>query len=111
MAGPFYGNEYVASRGKAVASSLPVREAPYRREGGAVPPFFAGLLPEGARLQAVIDAVVFHISSRLRLLTWPGQATTRPAQINHGQERYRALHSTQIRQSRVRPRPDPTALT
>ncbi len=63
-----YGDEYVASGGEAVASSLPVQAAPYRREGGAVPPFFAGLLPEGARLQAVIDAVRTSADDELSLL-------------------------------------------
>ncbi len=36
-----------------VAFTLPRNPAPVRATAGAVPPFFAGLLPEGARLQAV----------------------------------------------------------
>lgn len=47
---------YVREGGRAAAVSLPLREEPYRTPGGSVPAFFAGLLPEGVRLQAVITA-------------------------------------------------------
>jgi serine/threonine-protein kinase HipA len=47
-----YHPDYPAHHG-AVARTLPVREAPYVERGGAVPPFFAGLLPEGRRLTAI----------------------------------------------------------
>lgn len=63
-----YTTEYVTSAGVAIASTLPLRSAPFRREGGAVPPFFAGLLPEGARLQAVINAVRTSADDELSLL-------------------------------------------
>jgi serine/threonine-protein kinase HipA len=47
-----YDADYPAESG-AVARTLPVRADPYVERGGAVPPFFAGLLPEGRRLTAI----------------------------------------------------------
>lgn len=44
-------------QGPAVAWSLPRTSSPVVVAGGAVPPFFAGLLPEGRRLQALRRAV------------------------------------------------------
>ncbi len=70
-----YTKEYIASDGVAVASTLPLRSEPFRREGGAVPPFFAGLLPEGARLQAVISAVRTSADDELSLLLAVGHDT------------------------------------
>ncbi len=43
--------------GPAVATTLPVGARPVQAWAGAVPPFFAGLLPEGRRLIAVRAAV------------------------------------------------------
>jgi serine/threonine-protein kinase HipA len=63
-----YRDDYLHGGGGPVASTLPLRGAPFRREGGAVPPFFAGLLPEGARLQAVINAVRTSADDELSLL-------------------------------------------
>lgn len=47
-----YRPDYPVS-GEAVARTLPIRNAPYVERGGAVPAFFAGLLPEGRRLAAI----------------------------------------------------------
>jgi serine/threonine-protein kinase HipA len=47
-----YRSDYPAAAG-AVARTLPVRDTPYVERGGAVPAFFAGLLPEGRRLVAM----------------------------------------------------------
>ena len=41
-----------SSRGE-IALTMPYREAPYITTGVNLPPFFAGLLPEGLRLQAL----------------------------------------------------------
>lgn len=49
-----YDSDY---EGPAVATTLPLGAAPVRTSAGAVPPFFAGLLPEGRRLAAVRAAV------------------------------------------------------
>jgi serine/threonine-protein kinase HipA len=43
--------------GPAVATTLPLGAPPARASAGAVPPFFAGLLPEGRRLAAVRAAI------------------------------------------------------
>lgn len=52
-----YDEEFLAARGAAktdgVAYALPPRPDPYRQRGANLHPFFAGLLPEGIRLQAL----------------------------------------------------------
>ncbi len=63
-----YAAEYLAGNGPAVASTLTRRPEPYVARSGAVPPFFAGLLPEGVRLQAVITAVKTSADDELSLL-------------------------------------------
>ena len=63
-----YCHDYMAGNNDAVASTLPVREAPYVTGSGAVPAFFAGLLPEGARLNAVVAAVKTSSDDELSLL-------------------------------------------
>jgi serine/threonine-protein kinase HipA len=63
-----YRSEYLDAAGPAVASTLPLRPEPYRHASGAVPAFFAGLLPEGARLAAVIAAVKTSLDDELSLL-------------------------------------------
>jgi serine/threonine-protein kinase HipA len=68
-----YAPEYIAGSNDAVASTLPVRAAPYLTGAGAVPAFFAGLLPEGARLLAVIAAVKTSPDDELSLLLAVGE--------------------------------------
>jgi len=63
-----YSEAYLAGGGPAVASTLPVRPEPFVTRSGAVPAFFAGLLPEGVRLQAVIAAVKTSADDELSLL-------------------------------------------
>ena len=50
-----YEDSYLAGGGQPVATTLPLRREPFVAHGGAVPPFFAGLLPEGRRQTAVRD--------------------------------------------------------
>ncbi len=52
-----YDPGYADSGLPPVATSLPLATAEVRERGGAVPAFFAGLLPEGRRLTAVRRAV------------------------------------------------------
>lgn len=52
-----YDDDYLTSTEPEVATTLPKRVAEYRERGGAVPPYFAGLLPEGRRLAAVQAAL------------------------------------------------------
>jgi serine/threonine-protein kinase HipA len=70
-----YAHDYIAGDNDAVASTLPVREAAYVTGSGAVPAFFAGLLPEGARLHAVVAAVKTSPDDELSLLVAVGEDT------------------------------------
>ncbi|MEN8235833.1 MAG: HipA domain-containing protein [Actinomycetota bacterium] len=63
-----YDEQYLSSGGVAVASTLPTRSRPYVTGSGSLPPFFTGLLPEGARLDAVIAAVGTSADDELSLL-------------------------------------------
>lgn len=63
-----YGADYLRAPGPAVALTLPVTEVPVRTPVGAVPPFFAGLLPEGRRLTALRDAVKTSLDDEFTLL-------------------------------------------
>lgn len=70
-----YDTEYLATGGLPVASTLPLRDTPRLTPSGAVPPFFAGLLPEGARLEAVIRSVKTSADDELSLLLAVGGDT------------------------------------
>jgi serine/threonine-protein kinase HipA len=70
-----YAHDYITGENDAVASTLPVQEAPYVTGAGAVPAFFAGLLPEGARLHAVVAAVKTSPDDELSLLIAVGEET------------------------------------
>lgn len=63
-----YVTEYLERGGPAVASSLPLTEEPVVTTTGAVPPFFANLLPEGRRLTALRHAVKTSADDELSLL-------------------------------------------
>ena len=63
-----YRPEHVAAGGGAVATTLPVSREPVRTPAGAVPPFFAGLLPEGRRLTSLRRAVKTSADDELSLL-------------------------------------------
>ncbi|MCO7218506.1 type II toxin-antitoxin system HipA family toxin [Klenkia sp. PcliD-1-E] len=56
----------------AVATTLPLGAEPVRATAGAVPPFFAGLLPEGARLQALTASARTSTDDQLTLLLLVG---------------------------------------
>ncbi len=70
-----YLPEYLADEGDPVAWTLPLTDRPVRTTGGSVPPFFAGLLPEGARLNAVIAATKTSADDQLTLLLGVGRDT------------------------------------
>ncbi|GAB3714197.1 type II toxin-antitoxin system HipA family toxin [Mariniluteicoccus flavus] len=61
--------------GPAVATTLPRDAAPVRTPPGALPPFFAGLLPEGRRLTALRTAVKTSADDELSLLLAVGTST------------------------------------
>jgi serine/threonine-protein kinase HipA len=65
-----------AYEGTAVATTLPIRDEPYTGpQAGAVPPFFAGLLPEGRRLTALRLAAKTSADDDLTLLMAVGRDT------------------------------------
>jgi len=76
-----YDEAYVAEGGRPVGSTLPIRPTPYTTGSGALPPFFTGLLPEGARLQAVIRAVGTSADDELSLLLAVGSDTVGDVRI------------------------------
>ncbi|HYD09234.1 MAG TPA: HipA domain-containing protein [Acidimicrobiales bacterium] len=63
-----YDRSYLEHGGPAVATTLPRSELDVTTRGGAVPPFFAGLLPEGRRLTALVNAVKTSADDELSLL-------------------------------------------
>jgi len=63
-------------RGPALATTLPVRPEPFSTgRPGSVPPFFAGLLPEGRRLTALRRAVKTSADDDLSMLLAVGSDT------------------------------------
>lgn len=67
-----YSPAYLDSGGRAVATTLPLTEESLRTVGGAVPAFFANLLPEGRRLTALRRAVKTSADDELSLLVAVG---------------------------------------
>jgi serine/threonine-protein kinase HipA len=76
-----YLPEHVAAGGPAVATSLPVSATPVRTTAGAVPAFFAGLLPEGRRLTSLRRAVKTSADDELSLLLAVGRDTVGDVQV------------------------------
>ncbi|MDO5627152.1 MAG: HipA domain-containing protein [Mobilicoccus sp.] len=68
-----YRAEHLAANGRAVATSLPLTDEPVRTLGGALPPFFSGLLPEGRRLSGLRAAVKTSADDELSLLLAVGE--------------------------------------
>ncbi len=67
--------------GPPVATTLPLGAAPVRLVGGALPPFFSGLLPEGRRLTAVRQAAKTSADDELTLLLVVGGDTIGDVQV------------------------------
>lgn len=63
-----YTADYLARPGPAVATTLPLTDATTLTPAGAVPAFFAGLLPEGRRLSSLRRAVKTSADDDLTLL-------------------------------------------
>lgn len=76
-----YDDEYRAARLPAVAWTLPLDGGPVTRSGGAVPPFFAGLLPEGRRLSVLRRVVKTSVDDELTLLLGVGRDTVGDVQV------------------------------
>ncbi len=76
--------------GPAVATTLPVTDQTDERIGGAIPPFFAGLLPEGRRLSNVRRALKASPDDELSLLLAVGSEALHPQTGSAGVSRRRA---------------------
>lgn len=76
-----YVAEHAADPTRAVATSLPIGSSPVVTPSGALPAFFAGLLPEGHRLSTVIRAVKTSSSDELSLLLAVGADTPGDVQV------------------------------
>lgn len=66
---------------RPIATSLPVDAGEIVTPGGALPPFFAGLLPEGHRLSVLQRAVKTSASDELSLLLAVGQDVPGDVQV------------------------------
>lgn len=63
-----YAPDYLSQRARPVATTLPLTDQPIRTLGGALPPFFTGLLPEGRRLTSLRSAIKTSADDELSLL-------------------------------------------
>jgi serine/threonine-protein kinase HipA len=70
-----YEHDYLARGGEPVATTLPRTEVPLLTPGAAVPAFFAGLLPEGRRLNALVRKTKTSADDELGLLRAVGAGT------------------------------------
>lgn len=69
-----------------VATTLPIGGGPYLAAGGALPPFFTNLLPEGRRLSALKRTVKASLDDELALLLAVGSDTIGDVSVApHGQ--------------------------
>jgi len=76
-----YRDEYVRDAGRPIATSLPLDKAEALTPAGAVPPYFAGLLPEGRRLSALLRDLKVSADDELSLLAAIGSDTVGDVQI------------------------------
>lgn len=70
-----YTDDWISNGGPPIATSLPVTRDPVLTSAGAVPPFFAGLLPEGRRLGALRRSVKTSADDELTLVMGVGGDT------------------------------------
>ena len=76
-----YTPEYIADGKYPIAHTLPISEAPYITAAGGVPAFFAGLLPEGRRLLALVRAVKTSADDELSHLMAVGRDAVGDVQV------------------------------
>jgi serine/threonine-protein kinase HipA len=70
-----YTRDWISAGGPPIATTLPVTPEPVVAGAGAVPPFFAGLLPEGRRLGALRRGVKTSVDDDLTLVLGVGGDT------------------------------------
>lgn len=76
-----YAADYLERGLPAIATTLPLTDQPVVTPAGAVPPFFAGLLPEGRRLTALQRRVKTSADDELSLVVAVGQDTIGDVQV------------------------------
>lgn len=79
-----YLDQYLGDSGnspQAIATTLPLTDEPVLTPAGAVPPFFAGLLPEGRRLTQLRRRIKASADDELSLLVAVGQDTVGDVQV------------------------------
>lgn len=76
-----YDDDYLDTELPAVATTLPRTSDVTLTPAGAVPPFFAGLLPEGRRLTALRQRIKTSADDELSLLVAVGQDTIGDVQV------------------------------
>jgi serine/threonine-protein kinase HipA len=76
-----YLPQYLAGGGIQVATTLPTAVSPLTFPAGAVPPFFAGMLPEGRRLAALRRQVKTSADDELSLLLAVGRDVVGDVQV------------------------------
>lgn len=76
-----YDSSYIAGDQMAVAFSLPLSDSVVATGNGALPPFFAGLLPEGHRLTVLKNAAKTSFDDELTLLLAVGADVPGDVQI------------------------------
>ncbi|MGL4176106.1 MAG: type II toxin-antitoxin system HipA family toxin [Dermatophilaceae bacterium] len=82
-----YDPEYLTAGLPAVATSLPLTPEPVVVRAGGVPPYFAGLLPEGRRLSGLRRAVKTSADDELGLLLAVGRDPVGDVQVVPSGER------------------------
>ncbi|MDY6214127.1 MAG: HipA domain-containing protein [Schaalia hyovaginalis] len=88
--------------GTPVSTSLPLTDETITAGGGAVPSFFAGLLPEGHRLSVMARAVKTSLDDELTLLLAIGGDTPGDVRIvPHGQTPRELVPAVDLSDSRV----------
>lgn len=82
-----YTQAYLQTDGPPVAAGLPKNTEPVVHASGAVPPFFAGLLPEGRRLSVLRRAIKASADDELALLLAVGRDAIGDVQVvPHGDQ-------------------------
>ena len=76
-----YFSDYRDDGGPSVATTLPVGQPSWWRGSGAVPAFFAGLLPEGRRLSALRRSVKTSADDELTMLLAVGEDAVGDVQV------------------------------
>lgn len=82
-----YETDYLTAGLDPVASSLPLAADPVRMPSGGVPPFFAGLLPEGHRFTVVKNALKTSADDELSILMAVGADAPGDVQVLPAGER------------------------